>query len=110
MKNLEMSYLMDFYGNLLSDKQREIMQMYYQEDLSLSEIAAEYGITRQGVRDNIVRAEKELTNYENSLGLWKKFSRITDNLGRIRALVEQGSDMKSSAEIIRLIADVENDI
>ena len=110
MKNLEMSYLMDFYGNLLSDKQREIMQMYYQEDLSLAEIAAEYGITRQGVRDNIVRAEKELTNYESSLGLWKKFSRITDNLSRIRADVEQGTDTENSAKIIKLIEDVENDI
>ena len=109
MKNLEMSYLMDFYGNLLRDKQREIMQMYYQEDLSLSEIASEFGITRQGVRDNIVRAEKELTNYEISLGLWKKFSRISENLGRIRTLVEE-QDNDASAEIIKLIDEVENDI
>ena len=101
---------MDFYGNLLSDKQREIMQLYYQEDLSLSEIASEYGITRQGVRDNIVRAEKELTNYEASLGLWKKFSRITQNLGRIRTLVEKNSDLEYSSDIIKLIDDVENDI
>ena len=110
MKNLEMSYLMDFYGNLLSDKQREIMQLYYQEDLSLSEIASEYGITRQGVRDNIVRAEKELTNYEASLGLWKKFSRITQNLGRIRTLVEKNSDLEYSSDIIKLIDDVENNV
>ena len=110
MKNLEMSYLMDFYGNLLRDKQREIMQMYYQEDLSLGEIASEYGITRQGVRDNIVRAEKELTNYESSLGLWKKFSRITENLAKIRALVEERSNDANSSEIIKLIDEVENDI
>lgn len=110
MKNLEMSYLMDFYGNLLSDKQREIMQMYYQEDLSLSEIASEFGITRQGVRDNIVRAEKELNNYESSLGLWKKFSRITDNLSKIRAIVEDNSDVPGFEDIIKLIDDVENDI
>lgn len=110
MKNLEMSYLMDFYGNLLRDKQREIMQMYYQEDLSLGEIASEYGITRQGVRDNIVRAEKELTNYEASLGLWKKFSRITENLAKIRALVEKSGNSENSPEIIKLIDEVENDI
>ena len=110
MKNLDMSYLMDFYGNLLSDKQREIMQMYYQEDLSLSEIASEFGITRQGVRDNIVRAEKELNNYESSLGLWKKFSRITDNLSKIRAIVENNSTVPGFDDIIKLIDDVENDI
>lgn len=110
MKNLEMSYLMDFYGNLLSDKQREIMQMYYQEDLSLAEIASEYGITRQGVRDNIVRAEKELVRYEGSLGLFKKFSRITANLEKIRSLVESDSSNQVSQDIIKLIDNVENDI
>ena len=69
MKNLEISYLMDFYGNLLKDKQRDIMQLYYQEDLSLAEIAAEVGITRQGVRDAIKRAETQLQDMESRLGM-----------------------------------------
>ena len=112
MKNLEISYLMDFYGNLLSDKQRNIMQLYYQEDLSLAEIATEVGITRQGVRDNIVRAEKELINFENALGLWKKFSRITDNLSKIRGIIQPGICLtnRDYDNVISLIDEVENDM
>ena len=112
MKNLEISYLMDFYGNLLSDKQRDIMQLYYQEDLSLAEIAAEVGITRQGVRDNIVRAEKELLHFETALGLWKKFARITDNLGKIRDIIKPGMviDENDYQAMVSLIDDVENDM
>lgn len=112
MKNLEISYLMDFYGNLLSDKQRTIMQLYYQEDLSLSEIAAEVGITRQGVRDNIVRAEKELVNFENALGLWKKFARITDNLSKIRSMIQPDVCITQHDynTVVSLIDEVENDM
>ena len=112
MKNLEISYLMDFYGNLLGDKQRDIMQLYYQEDLSLAEIAAEVGITRQGVRDNIVRAEKELKHFESALGLWKKFARITDNLSRIREVIHPGVclEIDEYERVISLIDEVENDM
>ena len=52
-KNLEMSYLLDFYGEVLTDKQRDMMQQYFNMDLSLSEIADNFNITRQGVRDAI---------------------------------------------------------
>ncbi|MBQ7901805.1 MAG: YlxM family DNA-binding protein [Clostridia bacterium] len=112
MKNLEISYLMDFYGNLLSDKQQNIMQLYYQEDLSLAEIAAEVGITRQGVRDNIVRAEKELINFESALGLWKKFARITDNLSEIRSMLQPGVCMTQDDynRVVSLIDEVERDM
>ena len=112
MKNLEISYLMDFYGNLLTDKQRDIMQLYYQEDLSLAEIAAEVGITRQGVRDNIVRAEKELLHFETSLGLWSRFSRITDNLSAIREIVHPGVCITDAdyKRVTDLIDEVEKDM
>lgn len=112
MKNLEISYLMDFYGNLLKDKQRDIMQLYYQEDLSLAEIAAEVGITRQGVRDNIVRAEKELLHFETALGLWEKFSRITENLSAIRDMVHPGVCLTEEQykQVTDLIDEVEKDM
>ena len=54
-KNLEISYLLDFYGDVLTEKQRDVMEQYYNDDLSLSEIADNFGITRQGVRDAIKR-------------------------------------------------------
>ena len=65
---LEMSLLFDFYGETLTEKQRELFDLYYNEDLSLSEIAEHAGITRQGVRDSIKRAEHALHEMEARYG------------------------------------------
>ncbi len=112
MKDLGTAYLMDFYGNLLSDKQRDIMQMYYQEDLSLSEVAAECGITRQGVRDNIVRAQKELEGFESALGLCAKFSSINERLDKIKKMLSDGGELTAERRdaAIALLDSVQNDI
>ncbi len=77
-KNLEISLLLDFYGDMLTEKQRDVVELYYNEDLSLSEIAAHSGITRQGVRDSIKRAESVLLDLEERLGLARKFRQIQD--------------------------------
>ena len=74
-KNLEISFLLDFYGDMLTDKQRDVVELYYNEDLSLAEIAAHSGITRQGVRDSIKRAEGQLLEYEERLHLAARFRR-----------------------------------
>ena len=68
-KNLEISFLLDFYGEMLTQKQREVIEYYYNDDLSLAEIADNEGITRQGVRDSIKRAEAQLLEMEERLGL-----------------------------------------
>lgn len=68
-KPLEMSLLFDFYGETLTEKQRELFDLYYNEDLSLAEIAEHAGITRQGVRDSHKRAEHALGEMESKLGL-----------------------------------------
>ena len=68
-----MTMLFDFYGDILTDRQKEFYDLYYNEDLSLGEIAENYGITRQGVRDVIVRAEAVLTELEDKTGLIKRF-------------------------------------
>ena len=75
MKNqtFRMTMLFDFYGELLTDRQKEFYDLYYNEDLSLSEIAENYGISRQGVRDVIVRAEAIMTDLEDKTGLMKRF-------------------------------------
>ena len=72
-KNLEINYLLDFYGEVLSERKREVLEMYYNEDLSLAEIASDIGISRQGVRDIIKKSEDELVYLEEKLGLLKKF-------------------------------------
>ena len=78
MKNqaYRMALLYDFYGDMLTDRQKEFYDLYYNEDLSLAEIAENYGITRQGVRDVIVRAEAILTELEDKTGIIKRFHKM----------------------------------
>jgi len=71
-KNLNVGYLLDFYGELLPERKRSVLDMYYNEDYSLAEIADEIGISRQGVRNIIKKSETELFFYEEKLGLAKK--------------------------------------
>ena len=81
---LEMTLLFDFYGELLTDKQRDFFDLYYNNDYSLSEIAENVGITRQGVRDIINRAGIILRNMEDKLGLVARAGRSQDNIRAIR--------------------------
>jgi hypothetical protein len=88
-----MTMLYDFYGELLTDRQKEFFDLYYNEDLSLAEIAENYGISRQGVRDVIVRAEGIMTEMEDKTGIIKRFhlmqgqlSSISENLDKIMTI------------------------
>ena len=88
-KSYEMTILFDFYGDILTEKQHELFDLYYNEDLSLAEISEHLGITRQGVRDGIVRAEEILTNLENKLGFSAKYGRQNVTARRIAELAER---------------------
>ncbi len=81
-KNLEISFLLDFYGSMLTEKQRIMIEYYYNDDLSLAEIADNEGITRQGVRDSIKRAEGQLLELEERLGLRNDFSKCRQDWSR----------------------------
>ena len=92
-KPLEMSLLFDFYGETLTEKQRELFDLYYNEDLSLAEVAEHAGITRQGVRDSIKRAEHTLREMEEKLGLVARYGgtercaeELMQEVERLRAL------------------------
>ncbi len=87
-KNLEISNLLDFYGEMLTEKQRDFLDYYYNEDLSLSEIAENEGITRQGVRDAIKRAEAQMLDMESKLGLFEKWSDLRKGLDEIKECAE----------------------
>jgi len=91
MKNqtFRMTMLFDFYGELLTDRQKEFYDLYYNEDLSLSEIAENYGISRQGVRDVIVRAENYMTEIEDKTGLIKRFMQLQPHVGKIVDAAQQ---------------------
>ncbi len=94
MKNLKISYLLDFYGKLFSEKQQEILEMYFQDDMSLSEIAEVTGITRQGVYDNIKRCEKEILSLENKLNLMDRFIEMSSFLDMVEGKLD-GRDLSS---------------
>ena len=90
-KDLGISVLLDFYGDMLTEKQKDGVQLYYNEDLSLAEIAEHSGITRQGVRDSIKRAEAQLKEYEERLGLAKRFNAMGEGLEEIQRLAREAS-------------------
>ena len=91
MKNqtYRMTMLYDFYGDLLTERQREFYDLYYNEDLSLAEIAENYGITRQGVRDIIVRGEAALQEIEDKTGLIRRYHRITEATSAVERIAEE---------------------
>ncbi len=87
-KNLEMSYLLDFYGDVLTEKQRDMMHQYFNMDLSLSEIADNFNITRQGVRDAIKRGEGILTDLEDKIGFARKYRDIVQGIEQVKTLAQ----------------------
>lgn len=80
--------LYDFYGELLSDRQREVTELYYGDNLSLAEIAEEFGISRQGVHDALRSAENALTGYEEKLGLAEKATRREEHLAALQSALD----------------------
>lgn len=95
-RSYNISILFDFYGEMLTDRQKEVLDLYFNEDLSLSEISENMGITRQGVRDAIKKAEAILLNLEEKLGIVKRF----DSLGQDISFVQKRlSEIKSNTDI-----------
>ena len=107
-KNLELGYLLDFYGELLSERKRTVMDMYYNEDLSLAEIAAEIGISRQGARDIIKKSEEGLLFFEEKLGLAKKLQGVSNKASELKEIANKLSlDESFKKKLDELISAVE---
>jgi len=77
-KRIALNWLLDFYGPLLTENRERLLRLYCEEDLSLSELAQEAGITRQGVHDALTRAQAQLEEYELKLGLASRYRRLED--------------------------------
>ena len=84
-ENYYVSQLLDRYGSILSDKQRRILDGYYNNDLSLSEIAENEGITRQGVRDFVKRSQLQLFELEEKLGICRKSKELKDLVEKVKS-------------------------
>ena len=100
----QMSLLFDFYGDVLTQRQKEFYDLYYNEDLSLGEIAENSGITRQGVRDVIVRAESILMDLEEKTGLIQRFYAMREQLQQVDAAAQQILERSSLYEDDRIQA------
>ena len=100
-KLIELGELLDWYGLLLTEKQREIMAQYANENCSLSEIAEREGISRQGVRDTLKRAEEQLRGYEQALKLVEKFNRQEKLMAAMRMLVKESHVSDREKELLQ---------
>ncbi|HCC07542.1 MAG TPA: DNA-binding protein [Clostridiales bacterium] len=103
---LENSLLYDFYGELLTEKQKEIFSLYIEEDFSLSEIAAKFDITRQSIYDTIKTAQNLLEDYERKLGLVKKHLEHKKGLKEVLEMLNDRQNLEIVKEkIIKLIEE-----
>lgn len=96
---VEMSLLFDFYGGLLKEHKRAIFEDYILNDYSLSEIASEQGMSRQGVHDIVKRCSKELEHYENTLHLVDKFHKTKEHVNEIHAIAMEVRETRNVADI-----------
>ncbi len=110
-KNLRMAYLLDFYGDVLDEHTRTVMMAYYDDDLSLAEIAADEGISRQGIRHIIKRGEEQLTFLEEKLGLAAQHERLCDlakQLDSLRKGLENTGVRDGALLLTTLIEEITN--
>lgn len=102
---LEISLLYDFYGELLQSSQQKVVELYVNDDLSLSEAAELLGISRQGVRDSLTRADRKLNEYESKLGLVRAYRERQDRRDKIRGIIR--SIRKDPAAADTLLTEIE---
>ncbi len=105
-KSLEIGYLLDFYGEMLNDRRRTVLDMYYNEDMSLSEIADALGITRQGARDLIKKAGDELLIFEEKLGMAEKFRLLCDCSERAEYIIKEDLTESSRNELLGIVKEI----
>ena len=97
---LETSLLYDFYGELLQDSQKKVVELYVNNDLSLSEVADILGISRQGVRDSFDRASRNLREYEEKLGLLKAYKDRQERIGTVLSLLSELRHTECCEEVL----------
>ncbi len=112
----QVSLLYDFYGQLLTNRQRDTMELYYGENLSLAEIAEEFNISRQGVSDSLKNGVKALNEYESKLGLVNKLQSTNHAISKIDEIIdniiarlsndEAGNSTEQTVKELRTVKDI----
>ena len=102
-KNMKLAYLLDFYVDLFDEHSQEIMRAYYEDDLSLAEIAASVGISRQGIRHVIKKCEEQILFYEDKLGLAERQAEINKAIDLLNQLSPSSDDDAKLAEAVKIL-------
>ena len=105
-KNVKISILLDIYGKILTEKQYKLLDDYYNNDLSLSEIAENEKITRQAVRDNLKKGENNLFEYEDKLGIMKKTITQNEKIANVLSEITKIEEHSSDKEIAKILKNV----
>lgn len=107
-KTVRMSLLFDFYGQLLTQRQQEFFKLYYDDDLSLGEIASQYGVSRQAVYDILKRSSQALEEFESKLQLVERFQRrqsaLAQAVAEIDAAMEALSPLEAMGDVVQRLA------
>jgi len=106
--SIKISILLEIYGKLLTEKQYDLLDDYYNNDLSLAEIAQNGNITRQAVRDNLKKGEKKLFDYEEKLGIMKKNIKQEEQIANILSEISSITEETTDTEIANVLEDVKN--
>ena len=109
-KNMRLAYLFDFYIDMFDEHSQQIMSAYYEDDLSLAEIAANVGISRQGVRHVIKKCEEQLINLEDKLSLVKKHEATEGAIEKLIEVSESISDEGAARKINEVIEILRNGV
>ncbi|MBO5453806.1 MAG: hypothetical protein J6A69_07580 [Clostridia bacterium] len=106
---LQLSVLFEYYGKMLTKRQYDVCDMYLNQNLSLSEVSENLGITRQGVRDSLIKSENILINFEEKLGIMKKNENLSEIVIRIQELIDKSCIEEShKTEITKLTNQINN--
>lgn len=102
-KKVELAWLLAFYGGMLTEKQREVLRLHCEEDLSLAEIAQEAGISRQGVHEQLSRAARKLFEMEEKLGVASRYARVQRGLEAGLDALRRGDASAAEQQLLRLL-------
>ena len=105
-KNMKIAYLIDFYADVLDDHTRDIMKAYYNDDLSLAEIAEDEGISRQGIRHIVKKGEDQLLSLESKLGIAQKHEEILMIGDELSQIIEKLEETHSNNESINALKEI----
>lgn len=109
-KRVELNWLFDFYGPLLTERRQRVLRMYFEDDLSLQEIAEQENISRQGVYDAVRNAQEQLIDYEKKLGLLSRSRRIQAEISLCRQKLMDIEPKEASAPSLQAAITILNDI